>query len=116
MTESPEGLCGILLSDGSNCILERSHGGEDHENGNHVLLEAMKTSQDRRSEAGKRADSANAHAIRQLGVDLMNAFNRGKTDPSEMAVLGHDTMTGYEFCVERNGVVYVVSVGRDWAT
>ena len=68
---------------------------------------------DRRSEAAKRADSANAHAIAQLGTDLMNAFNHGKTDPSDMAILGHDTATGYEFCVERNGVVFIVSVARD---
>lgn len=70
----------------------------------------------RKADAEKRADQANAHAIHQLGVDLMNTFNHGKTDPSDMAVLGHDSMTGYEFCVERSGVVYVISVGRDWAT
>ena len=69
-----------------------------------------------RSEAGKRADSLNAHAIAQLGTELMNAFNHGKTDPSDMAVLGHDMATGFEFCIERNGVTYVVSVARDWAT
>ena len=69
-----------------------------------------------RVEAGKRADQANAHPIATIGIELMNAFNHGKTDPSDMAQMGHDTAMGYEFCVERNGVVYVVSVGRDWAT
>lgn len=70
----------------------------------------------RKADAEKRADQANAHAIATLGTELMNAFNHGKTDPSDMAQMGHDTAMGYEFCVERNGVVYVVSVGRDWAT
>lgn len=52
----------------------------------------------------------------QIGVELMNTFNRDKTDPTEMAMCGHDTMTGYEFNVERGGAVYTVSVRRDWDT
>ena len=52
----------------------------------------------------------------QIGVELMNSFNHGKTDPSEMAMCGHDTMTGYEFNIERNGAVYTIAVRRDWDT
>jgi hypothetical protein len=43
----------------------------------------------------------------------MNRWNAGRTDPAQMAVMGHDTATGYEFCIERDGVTYTVTVARD---
>lgn len=55
-----------------------------------------------------------AAVMAEIGTELMNAFNHGKTDPSDMAMLGHDTATGFEFCIERNGATYTVSVSRDW--
>ena len=61
----------------------------------------------------KQAEAARAVRTAAVGVDLMNAYNHGKTDPGQMAVLGHDTMTGFEFCVERDGVTYIVEVHRD---
>lgn len=60
--------------------------------------------------------AARAAVMAQIGTELMNAFNHGKTDPSEMAMCGHDTMTGYEFNIERNGAVYTIAVRRDWDT
>lgn len=62
----------------------------------------------------RKADAARQGVIHDIGVELMNSFNRGKTDPSVMAMLGHDTMTGYEFTIERGGAVHTVTVTRDW--
>lgn len=44
----------------------------------------------------------------------MDRFNRGVTDPSLMAELGHSTTTGFEFCIERDGVTHTITVTRDW--
>lgn len=51
-----------------------------------------------------------------IGTELMNAFNRDKTDPSGKAELGHETSTGFEFNIERDGVVYTITITRDWDT
>jgi len=69
--------------------------------------------QSRQYDKVKQAQAARQASTASVGVDLMNAYNRGRTDPGEMAVLGHETMTGYEFCVERDGVTYIVEVHRD---
>lgn len=66
-----------------------------------------------RKDAGRRADDARAAATEAIGTELMVAFNHGKTDPSEMAELGHSTIHGFEFCIERHGVIHTVSVTRD---
>ncbi len=64
-------------------------------------------------DAARRADDARAAATETIGKELMVCFNRGKTDPSDMAELGHSTTTGFEFCIERDGVVHTVTVTRD---
>lgn len=66
--------------------------------------------------AAQRARRAQAAGIAKIGRELIDAFNRDKTDPSVMAVCGHDTMTGYEFSIERGGVAYTVTVTRDLDT
>lgn len=60
-----------------------------------------------------RADAARAAKLAQVGVELMNAYNHGKKDPSDMAVLGHDTTTGYEFYIEPGGDTVKVSITYD---
>jgi len=67
----------------------------------------------RRRADGERADQQRQAVIAGIGAELMTAFNRGKTDPAQMAMLGHDTATGFEFVIERNGEVYVWSGTRD---
>jgi len=69
--------------------------------------------QARKKAALERARAARAAATASVGVDLMKAYNRALTDPSQMAAMGHDTSTGYEFCIERDGVTYIVEVHRD---
>jgi hypothetical protein len=64
-------------------------------------------------DAARRADDARAAATEQVGKTLMDRYNRDLRDPSVMAVLGHSTMTGYEFFIEENGVVHTVTVSRD---
>jgi hypothetical protein len=59
------------------------------------------------------ADAASHAVLASIGTDLMNAYNHGKTDPSDMAVMGHDSSRGYEFCIERGGRTAVVSVAWD---
>lgn len=66
-----------------------------------------------REQSTKKAQAVRVAAIAAIGVELMNAWNRNKTDPSDMAVMGHDTSTGFEFVIERNGVTYNVDVRRD---
>lgn len=61
-------------------------------------------------------DQVRTAKLAALGVELMNSFNAGKTDPSLMAVCGHDTVTGYRFYVERDGETYAVSVNYDGPT
>lgn len=67
-----------------------------------------------RDQARAAADKAQAGLLAEIGVELMNGFNRGKTNPWDMAKLGHDTATGFEFCIERRGVTVTVTVTRDW--
>jgi hypothetical protein len=55
---------------------------------------------------------ARAAATEEIGKTLMDRYNRGLTDPSVMAVMGHSTATGYEFCIDRNGVEHTVTVTR----
>lgn len=64
----------------------------------------------------KAAQAARTATTAAIGAELMNAFNRDKTDPSAMSELGHETSTGFEFCIERDGVVYTVTVTRDLDT
>jgi hypothetical protein len=66
-----------------------------------------------RQEAAQRAVASRQGLIERVGADLMNAWNRGRTDPSDMAMLGHDTAAGYEFCIERDGAIIIVSLARD---
>jgi hypothetical protein len=74
----------------------------------------LQEKEDMEKDADKaRADAANKARIAKVGVDLMNAYNRGKTDPSDMATLGHDTMTGYEFYIEEDGLVIKIDLTRD---
>jgi len=61
----------------------------------------------------KKAEAARIAVTADIGTELMVAFNRDKRDPSLMAELGHETSTGFEFCIERDGVVYIVTVTRD---
>jgi len=61
----------------------------------------------------REAEAARVASTAGIGVELMRAWNRGKTDPSNLALMGHDTSTGYEFCIERDGVTYVCTVTRD---
>lgn len=65
-----------------------------------------------RKAAARRADDTRAAATEAIGVELMVAFNRGKKDPSVMAELGHSTTTGFEFFIERDGVIHTVTVAR----
>lgn len=41
--------------------------------------------------------------IAEVAKEVMNGYNQSVTDPSVMAVNGHDTELGYEFFVERDG-------------
>lgn len=41
--------------------------------------------------------------IAEVAREMMDAYNHGKTDPSDMAVNGHDTDRGYVFFIERGG-------------
>lgn len=66
-----------------------------------------------REKEKKKADEVNRAALASIGRDLMNGYNRDRTDPSGMAVLGHDTTTGYEFVVEREGRTAVVQIRWD---
>lgn len=66
-----------------------------------------------RKDAARRADDTRAAATESIGRELMDKFNRGVTDPSDMAELGHSTITGFEFFIERDGVVHMVTVTRD---
>lgn len=73
-----------------------------------------------REQARQAADRAQREGCARVGLDLMNAYNHAQKDPSQMAVMGHEigsasklVTAGYEFCVERDGVTYVVQVGRD---
>jgi len=65
-----------------------------------------------RKDAARRADDARAAATETIGRTLMARYNRGLTDPSVMAELGHSTTTGFEFFIEENGVVHTVTVSR----
>lgn len=67
-----------------------------------------------RKDAARRADDTRAAATERIGRELMDRFNRGVTDPSLMAELGHSTTTGFEFCIERDGVTHTITVTRDW--
>lgn len=66
-----------------------------------------------RKEAGKAADEVNRGLLASIGRDLMNGYNQDRTDPSGMAVLGHDTATGYEFALDRGGRTAVVEIRWD---
>ena len=68
-----------------------------------------------REQAARDARRDESMRIAHVGVDLINAYNTGRTDPSMMAVLGHDTMSGYQFSIQKNGVTYRVEVTRDMA-
>lgn len=67
----------------------------------------------RRQADWKRAQDARNATTASIGRDLMDAWNRDKTDPSLMAVVGHDSTFGFEFCIERDGVTYTVEIRRD---
>ena len=70
-----------------------------------------------REKEKQRADQARQGRLEQAGVDLMNAYNRGRTDPSHMAVNGHDTAPGYEFFIDSpSGETIRVTVGWDSPT
>lgn len=58
-------------------------------------------------------DEVNRALLAAIGRDLMNGYNRGRTDPSGMAVLGHDTTFGYEFALDRDGRTAVVEIRWD---
>lgn len=60
-------------------------------------------------------DKVHAAKLAALGEELMYCWNTGKTDPSLMAVCGHDTPTGYRFYIERGGETCAVSVTYDTA-
>jgi hypothetical protein len=64
----------------------------------------------------KRAQSARKATTAAIGAELINAFNQGWTDPSDMAGHGHETSTGFEFHLERDGVTYTIAVSRDMGT
>lgn len=61
----------------------------------------------------RRADSAQAASTERVGVELIVGYNRGKTDPSQLASYGHSVGTGYEFALESDGVTFTVQVKRD---
>lgn len=58
-------------------------------------------------------DEVRSAKIAGVAVEMMNRWNQGKTNPSDMAVCGHDTSTGYEFFVERDGEIYNFTVTID---
>jgi len=69
----------------------------------------------------KRARDQSWQAAKQsrraaIGTELMKRWNTGTADPSLMAVLGRDTATGYEFCIEQDGVIFTVAVTRELDT
>lgn len=66
-----------------------------------------------RDQAARTAQEARRGAIAAIGAELMNRWNAGRADPSQLAVTGHDTATGFGFCLERDGVTYTVAVTRD---
>lgn len=41
--------------------------------------------------------------IAEVAKDVMGGYNHNLTNPSVMAVNGHDTEKGYEFFIERDG-------------
>lgn len=66
-----------------------------------------------REEEARRADEAKRASLEQVGVDLMNAYNQGRTNPAWMAVNGHDTTTGYEFLIDHpSGEPVLVTLTR----
>lgn len=66
-----------------------------------------------REEEARRADEAKRANLEQVGVDLMNAYNQGRTNPAWMAVNGHDTTTGYEFLIDHpSGEPVLVTLTR----
>ena len=67
----------------------------------------------RQRDMKRRAKAARQGFLREIGVDLMNAWNHGKTDPSLMAILGRDTMFGFAFNIERDGHTVKVELSRD---
>ena len=69
-----------------------------------------------REQEEKRANTARAAATADVAKEVMNAYNRTKKNPGDMACLGHDTARGFEFALERDGVVYTFTVSRDLAT
>jgi hypothetical protein len=66
-----------------------------------------------REKEKKKADEVNRAVLASIGRDLMNGYNRVLSDPSGMAVLGHDTTTGYEFVLDREGRTAVVQIRWD---
>lgn len=73
----------------------------------------LEGARDVREEDKKKADQAQAASTERVGVDLIVGYNRGKTDPSQLASYGHANGTGYEFSLERDGVTFTVQVRRD---
>jgi len=69
-----------------------------------------------RNQSWQAAKQSRRAAIAAIGTELMKRWNTGTADPSLMACLGRDTTTGYEFCIERDGVVFTVAVTRDLDT
>jgi hypothetical protein len=67
----------------------------------------------RQRDMKRRAKAARQGFLREVGVDLMNAWNHGKTDPSLMAEYGRDTTFGFAFNIERDGQAVKVEVTRD---
>jgi hypothetical protein len=66
-----------------------------------------------REQAKRKADEREATRIADVGKRLMQRYNRDLTDPTVMAVVGHDTTFGYQFFVQEDGVTYIVEVRRD---
>jgi hypothetical protein len=77
------------------------------------MTEEGRRYEQRQRDMERRAKAARQGFLHEIGVDLMNAWNRDLHDPSLMAVMGHDTTFGFAFNIERDGQAVKVEVKRD---
>lgn len=66
-----------------------------------------------RQQAAREAKAARKASSGEIAVELMKRWNHDEHDPSKMAVNGHETSFCYEFFIQKNGAVYVISARRD---
>lgn len=76
----------------------------------------MSEEQDGREQDRRRADQATQGIIAGVAHEMMSKFNRDKKDPADYASHGHDTARGFEFFIERHGMVIKVELSRDLDT